>query len=86
MIGSSIRTHQRWLQTGEITADKRPLAVHPVPTNALTAEEESENLKQCDRDEFADLPADQLVVRLMGEEQRYIASASSFYRMLRKHS
>jgi len=85
VIGISIRTHQRWVQTGEITADRRPLAERPVPANALTAEEESEILKQCHRDEFADLPPDQIVVRLMDEEQRYIASVSSFYRVLRKH-
>ncbi len=85
VIGISIRTHQRWIQAGEITADKRPFAVRPVPANALTVEEEAEILKQCHRDEFADLPPDQIVVRLMDEEQRYIASVSSFYRVLRKH-
>ncbi len=84
VIGISIRTHQRWVQTGEITADRCPLAERPMPANALTAEEESETLKQCHRDEFADLPPDQIVVRLMDEEQRYIASVSSFYRVLRK--
>jgi len=31
VIGISIRTHQRWVQTGQIPADKRPLAVRPAP-------------------------------------------------------
>ena len=78
VVGISIRTHQRWVRAGEMTADRRPLAERPVPANALTAEEEAEILKQCHRDEFADLPPDQIVVRLMDEEQRYIASVSSF--------
>jgi len=85
VVGISIRTHQRWMQAGKLTGDKRPLAERPAPANALTPEEEAEILRQCHRDEFAALPPDQIVVRLMDQEQRYIASVSSFYRVLRKH-
>jgi transposase InsO family protein len=85
VVGISIRTHQRWTREGDIREDQRPFAARPVPANALTAGEEQEILAQCHRPEFADLPPDQIVVRLMDEEQRYIASVSSFYRVLRKH-
>jgi len=85
VVGISIRTHQRWTREGGVKADQRPFAERPTPANALTAEEEAEILAQCHRPEFADLPPDQIVVRLMDDEQRYIASVSSFYRVLRKH-
>lgn len=86
MIGISTRTHQRWTQGGDVKADQRPFAERPVPANALTPEEEADILAQCHREDFAHLPPDQIVVRLMDEEQRYIASVSSFYRVLRKHN
>lgn len=86
VLGISIRTHQRWTREGDVREDQRPFAERPVPANALTAEEERDILAQCHRPEFADLPPDQIVVRLLDEEQRYIASVSSFYRVLRKHA
>lgn len=86
VVGISIRTHQRWTRLGEVTEDQRSHAYRPTPANALTAEEEAEILAQCHRQEFVDLPPDQIVVRLMDEEQRYIASPSSYYRVLRKHN
>ncbi len=86
VVGISVRTHQRWTRLGEVEEDQRPHAHRPKPANALTAEEEAEILAQCHRQEFVDLPPDQIVVRLMDEEQRYIASPSSYYRVLRKHN
>jgi transposase InsO family protein len=85
LLGISKRTYQRWTREGAIREDQRPLALRPTPANALTADEQREILTQCHRPEFADLPPEQIVVRLMDEEQRYLASASSFYRVLRKH-
>ena len=57
----------------------------PVPANALTPAEEQEILDVCHRPEYASLPPEQIVVRLFDEEQRYVASPSSFYRVLHKH-
>ena len=56
-----------------------------MPANALTAVEEQEILDVCHRPAFASLPPDQIVVRLLDEESRYIASVSTFYRVLRRH-
>jgi len=43
-------------------------------------------LMTCHRPDFASLPPSQIVPRLMDEEGRYLASESSFYRVLREHS
>jgi putative transposase len=79
ILGISIRTHQRWTREGRVSADQRPVVERPRPEKALTAEEEADILAQCHRPEFADLPPDQIVVRLMDEERLYLASVSSFY-------
>lgn len=56
-----------------------------MPANALTPEEEQAILAGCHRPEFASLAPEQIVARLLDEEQCYIASVSSFYRVLRRH-
>lgn len=56
-----------------------------MPSNALTAAEEQAILDVCHRPAFANLPPDQIVVRLLDDEHRYLASVSSFYRVLRRH-
>ena len=33
VVGISIRTHQRWMQAGKLTGDKRPVAERPAPAN-----------------------------------------------------
>jgi len=85
ILGLSARTLQRWTREGGVRADQRPLAARPTPANALTPEEEQAILAVCHRPEFANLPPEQIVARLLDEEQRYIASVSSFYRVLRRH-
>jgi hypothetical protein len=52
----------------------------------LTPLEKSLMLMTCHRPDFASLPPSQIVPRLMDEEGRYLASESSFYRVLREHS
>jgi hypothetical protein len=56
-----------------------------MPANALTPEEEQAILAGCHRPEFVSLAPEQIVARLFDEEQCYIASFSSFYRVLRRH-
>lgn len=57
----------------------------PVPANALTPAEEQEILDVCHRPAYASLPPEQIVVRLFDDEERYLASPSSIYRVLHKH-
>jgi hypothetical protein len=38
--GITLRTYRRWYRDGKITADKRPDAVRPQPSNKLTESEQ----------------------------------------------
>lgn len=83
----SERTLRRWRQglpAGEVHADRRPGALRPAPANKLSDEECAEILSVCNSSEFASLPPSQIVPRL-ADQGRYIASESSFYRVLRAH-
>ena len=82
VVGISIRTLQRWLCGEQILADQRPVAVRPEPANKLTIDE-VESIKQvCLSEEFADIPPSRIVPMLADRDQ-YIASESSFYRVLK---
>lgn len=81
-LGLSVRTYQRWLCEGAVRADGRPLAVRPEPANKLTPAERDQVLALCHTPEFASLPPSQIVPRL-ADRGEYLASESSFYRILR---
>jgi len=78
----SIRTVQRWIKPGVVSADQRPLAQRPAPKNKLSAEERARVLAVCNQPEYASLPPSQIVPRL-ADKGDYIASESSFYRILK---
>lgn len=81
MLGLSARTVQRW-QGGEPDAvDGRSLRRHE-PSHKLSAEERTELLAVANSAEFGHLPPSQIVPRL-ADQQRYIASESTFYRVLK---
>ena len=82
-LGITVRTHQRWSTEAPVRADRRPQAARPTPAHALSDEEREAILEACHRPEHADLPPGQIVARLLDEEGIYIASESSFYRVLR---
>jgi putative transposase len=79
-LGIGVNTDRRWTRNEE---DKRPLAERPTPAHALSEAERQAILDACHRPEFASLPPAQIVTRQLDEECRYIASESSFYRVLR---
>lgn len=82
MLGLDIRTYQRWRQaeTGE---DKRKAAAaERVPANKLSETERAAILSCCNSAEHRSLPPSQIVPRLADQGQ-YLASESSFYRVLR---
>lgn len=85
VIGLSIRTLQRWLETGEVGKDKRPTAKRPAPANKLTEQERQTILKLCNQDAYASLPPSQIVPQLADNGQ-YVASESSFYRVLKANN
>jgi transposase InsO family protein len=78
----SDRTLRRWTRDGQLHADQRPLVPRPEPANKLTAVERAAVLEACNSMEFASLPPSQIVPKL-ADQGRYLASESSFYRILR---
>ena len=81
-IGLSLRTLQRWRKSGEISGDKRPTADRPEPSNKLTEEEQQAILATCNQEKYADLGPSQ-IVPMLADNGQYIASESSFYRVLK---
>jgi hypothetical protein len=78
----SLRTLKRWTRDGEVTEDRRPSAARPTPPNALSEAERGEVLAVCNSPDYASLPPSQIVPRL-ADQGIYIASESTFYRVLR---
>ena len=78
----SDRTLRRWTKDGQVHPDQRPLAARPEPTNKLSAAERVAVLEACNSKGFASLPPSQIVPKL-ADQGRYLASGSSFYRILR---
>jgi len=62
--------------------DKRPTAVHPRPTHALTDEEHEAILAVANEPRFAQAPPAR-IVPVLADEGTYVASESSFHRVLR---
>ena len=82
-IGISMRTFQRWTREGEVKSDGRPDADRPPPGNKLTEEERQAVLDTVNSPTYRSLPPSQIVPSL-ADEGRYIASESTFYRVLRE--
>lgn len=80
-IGLNERTLQRWIDDGEVKADQRPLALRPEPAHKLSEAEKQEIIQVCNQPRFAHLPPSQ-IVPMLADEGIYIASESSFYRVL----
>ena len=82
-IGITLRTFERWVAAGTVRADRRPVAVRPVPANRLSAPERAEVLRVVNEPRFAALPPTQ-IVPILADEGHYLASESTFYRILRE--
>lgn len=81
--GISVRTLQRWSEGGgDVKADGRPDALRPTPVNKLSQAEREQIVEVCNQPAYASLPPSQIVPRL-ADEGEYIASESSFYRVLK---
>lgn len=82
-LGLHPRTLRRWQADGT-AGDRRAGAVRPPPANALTAQECAAILEVANAPEHADKPPAQIVPEL-ADQGRYLASESTFYRVLRAH-
>lgn len=85
VAGISARTLQRWQAcAGHETGDGRPQAVRPVPAHALSDAQREEIVRVANEPRFADKPPARIVPQL-ADEGIYLASESSFHRVLRAH-
>lgn len=82
-ISLSERTLQRW-QHDISRGDQRPARVQ-APGNRLSALERDQLLAVANSEEFASLPPSQIVPRL-ADQGVYLASESTFYRVLKAHN
>lgn len=85
VVGITVRTLQRW-QTGAglQRGDGRPHAVRPRPAHALQPEERERLLRVANEPRFCDMPPARIVPAL-ADEGVYLASESTFCRVLREH-
>lgn len=83
--GIDVRTLQRWkAQHGLVTGDGRPSAVRPAPEHALSQAERAEVLRVANEPRFAEVPPAR-IVPMLADEGVYLASESTFARVLRRH-
>lgn len=83
VVGITARTLQRWREGGGLRADGRAQGgARRIPANRLSEHERAQILEVANRAEFADRPPSQIVPAL-ADQGRYLASESSFYRVLR---
>lgn len=80
ILGLSLRTIERW-ESEDGKKDKRCFT-KKFPKNKLTAEERLMILTVANSERYRDLPPCK-IVPLLADENRYIASEASFYRVLR---
>ena len=86
-LGLSARTLQRWRRNGAVTGDRRLREHRPqgsvrTPANRLSVQEQEDILAVANEVRFAHLSPHQIVPAL-ADEGRYLASESTFYRLLR---
>jgi len=85
IIGIAHRTYQRWCQGDEVQNDGRKDAAQDrEPVNKLTDQERQTIIEIANRAEFAQMPPNQIVPNL-ADQGIYIASESTFYRVLREN-
>jgi transposase InsO family protein len=85
LAGIDARTLRRWKAgDGLIQEDRRPDADRPIPSHALSDAERARIIAVANEPRFADTPPARIVPAL-ADEGIYIASESSFHRVLRAH-
>ena len=82
ILKMSIRTLQRWTKDNDVKADQRPLAKRPEPSNKISGLNRARVVEVSNQSEYASLPPCQIVPKL-ADKGDYIASESSFYRILK---
>lgn len=83
VLGLSVRTLQRWQAHDTVRGDAR-VSRQFEPANKLSQAEREAILRLANSAEFGHLPPSQIVPRL-ADRGEYVASESTFYRVLRAH-
>ena len=85
LAGVDPRTIQHWRKNDGLTrGDRRLDAIRPAPSHALTEEERARIVEVANEPRFAETPPAR-IVPVLADEGVYIASESSFHRVLRAH-
>lgn len=85
MAGIDARTLQRWnAGDGLVSGDGRLLAPRPTPAHALSDAERAQILRVANEPRFAAVPPAR-IVPMLADEGVYLASESTFSRVLRAH-
>ena len=83
LAGIDLRTLQRWKACqGLVSGDGRPQALRPPPSHALSEIERARLLRVANEPRFAAVPPAR-IVPMLADEGVYLASESSFARVLR---
>ena len=82
LLGVSPRTVQRW-RWQDKPDGRKAAAQQRIPGNKLSDQEQAHILTICNQPEFANMPPNQIIPTL-ADQGVYVASESSFYRVLRK--
>lgn len=82
--GIKLRTLQRWQAAGEIKPDGRPVAVRAAARHALSEAERTQVLAVANEPRFATVPPAR-IVPMLADEGVYVASESTFSRVLKAH-
>jgi transposase InsO family protein len=83
LAGIDVRTLQRWkASAGLVHGDGRPQAIHPTPAHALSQAERAQILSVANEPRFPAVPPAR-IVPMLADEGTYLASESSFHRVLR---
>ena len=85
VAGIDLRTLQRWQASDGLTGgDRRPHAVRPIPRHTLSEAERAQVLAVANEPRFAAVPPAR-IVPMLADEGVYLASESTFSRVLRAH-
>jgi len=83
LAGIDVRTLQRWKAgDGLVRGDERPQVSHAMPAHTLSDTERAKILEVANEPRFADVPPAR-IVPMLADEGVYLASESSFHRVLR---
>jgi transposase InsO family protein len=83
LAGITVRTLQRWKAgDGLVRGDRRPDVLREPPAHALSDAERARLLQVANEPRFADVPPAR-IVPMLADEGVYLASESSFHRVLR---